>query len=247
MCIRDRPSPYRALVIASNLLNSDGTSTFRSFFRTGESDDPGAAAFGAYMRLPRFIKYVYWAWTKYVRRDEVWAGLLEHWHGKSAAEQWTWVAKREVYKAEWHDWWNSFTSPDSPDVQDGSGLDVILSPPNALPATPHGAMATAAAACGYTFLFNLLDYSCGIIPVTHVDPSLDMASPGVMKSNLRKNAVSRGIWRYYDAVKMAGLPVGVQVVGRRLEEEKVLGVMRTLEDALAERGQQYELLQGYAA
>nr|OQO22744.1 hypothetical protein B0A51_09850 [Rachicladosporium sp. CCFEE 5018] len=239
------PSPYRALVIASNLLNADGTKTFRSYFRTGESDDPGAAAFGAYMRLPRIFKWVHWAWTKYVRRDEVWAGLLEHWHAKSSAEQWKWVAKRELYKSEWHDWWNSFTSPSHPDVLDGSGLDVILTPPNALPATPHGAMSTAAAGCGYTFLFNLLDYSCGVIPVTKVDPAKDMVTPAIMKQEMGKNAVSRGLWRYYDAVKMAGLPVGVQVVGRRLEEEKVLGVMAILEKGLEEQGNKYELLDGW--
>lgn len=38
----------------------------------------------------------------------------------------------------------------------------------------------------------------------------------------------------YDAEAMHGLPVGVQVVGRRLEEEKVLAVMKRLEDALGD-------------
>jgi Asp-tRNA(Asn)/Glu-tRNA(Gln) amidotransferase A subunit family amidase len=33
---------------------------------------------------------------------------------------------------------------------------------------------------------------------------------------------------------MHGLPVGVQVVGRRLEEEKVLAIMKRVEDALGE-------------
>ena len=84
------PSPYEALVIASNLLNADGTQTFRSYFRTGESDDVGAAQFGRYMRMPRILKFFYWAYTKYIKRDEIWAGLLEHWHRKSAFENWQW-------------------------------------------------------------------------------------------------------------------------------------------------------------
>ena len=33
---------------------------------------------------------------------------------------------------------------------------------------------------------------------------------------------------------MNGLPVGVQIIGRRLEEEKVLAVMKRVEDALGE-------------
>jgi Asp-tRNA(Asn)/Glu-tRNA(Gln) amidotransferase A subunit family amidase len=33
---------------------------------------------------------------------------------------------------------------------------------------------------------------------------------------------------------MHGLPVGVQVIGCRLEEEKVLAIMKRVEDALGE-------------
>lgn len=39
---------------------------------------------------------------------------------------------------------------------------------------------------------------------------------------------------------MHGLPVGIQIVGRRLEEEKVLSIMKRVEDALGE--DKYQLL-----
>ncbi|KAF2723552.1 amidase signature enzyme [Polychaeton citri CBS 116435] len=241
------PDPYEALVIASNLLNSDGTKTFRSFFRTGESDDAGAKAFGRYMRTPRFLKYFYYLYVKYIKRDAVWAGLLEHWHPKSAAEQWAWVMKREVYKAKFFDWWNSFTSPeekiaDTGKPIPGAGLDIILTPPNATPAVPHNGMKDAAAACGYTFLWNLLDYTAGIVPVTHVDAKADALSEQAQKDVKKMNGVARGAYKHYDAVAMEGLPVAVQVVGRRLQEEKVLAVMELLEDALEARGEKYQLL-----
>lgn len=42
---------------------------------------------------------------------------------------------------------------------------------------------------------------------------------------------------------MDGLPVGVQVVGQRLEEEKVLSVMARCEDALEKNGGKYDLLE----
>jgi Asp-tRNA(Asn)/Glu-tRNA(Gln) amidotransferase A subunit family amidase len=67
-----------------------------------------------------------------------------------------------------------------------------------------------------------------------------------VKTARGKNGVAKGVWQYYDAVKMAGLPVAVQVIGRRLEEEKVLGVMERLEAALDSRGEKYKLLEGYA-
>jgi Asp-tRNA(Asn)/Glu-tRNA(Gln) amidotransferase A subunit family amidase len=44
---------------------------------------------------------------------------------------------------------------------------------------------------------------------------------------------------------MAGLPVGIQVVGRRLEEEKVLSVMSRIQKALEDDGQPYNLLYPY--
>ena len=41
---------------------------------------------------------------------------------------------------------------------------------------------------------------------------------------------------------MDGLPVGVQVVGKRLEEEKVLAGMRLVEQVIKKHGDGYELL-----
>lgn len=138
------PSPYTALLIASQLLNSDGCNTFLSFFRTGETNDPGARQLSFYMKIPRPFKYLYYLWVKYVKRDSVWAGLLGNWNQKSAYEQWKWVSKREAYKASWHEWWK------------GEGLDFMLTPVNATPAVPHGGMKEAVSSCGYTFLFNLV-------------------------------------------------------------------------------------------
>jgi Asp-tRNA(Asn)/Glu-tRNA(Gln) amidotransferase A subunit family amidase len=101
-------------------------------------------------------------------------------------------------------------------------------------------MKDAVASCGYTFLFNLLDYTCGILPVTKVDAELD-ALPKEFVVN--SNGVAKGAYKHYDAQKMHGLPVAVQIVGRRLEEEKVLAIMERVESALEESGSVYELLQ----
>jgi hypothetical protein len=140
------PSPYEALVLASQLLNADGCSTFRSFFRTGERDDPGAAEMGFYMRLPRFVKYFHYLYVKYVKRDDIWAGLIKDWNPKTADENWKLVSKREAYKVKWHDWWRE---------QD---MDFLITVPNATPAGPHGGMKDAVSSCGYTFLFNLVSW-----------------------------------------------------------------------------------------
>ena len=57
------------------------------------------------------------------------------------------------------------------------------------------------------------------------------------------NGVARGAYQHYDADKMHGLPVGVQVVGRRLQEEKVLAVMERVVEVMEKEGKGYELLE----
>ena len=57
-----------------------------------------------------------------------------------------------------------------------------------------------------------------------------MLPPGFNIRNL--NAVARGAYMHYDAAKMDGLPVAVQVVGQRLTEERVIAAMERVEAAL---------------
>jgi Asp-tRNA(Asn)/Glu-tRNA(Gln) amidotransferase A subunit family amidase len=139
------PSPYEALRLASQLLMSDGGSTFMSHFRTGEWNDRGAAQMMRYMRLPRLVKYVHYLYVKYVKGDSIWADLLRDWHPKTAYESWQLVGKREAFKADFFTWWS-----------EEANMDVMLTPPNATPAVPHGGMHDAVSSCGYTFLFNLV-------------------------------------------------------------------------------------------
>ena len=76
------------------------------------------------------------------------------------------------------------------------------------------------------------------MPVTHVDKELDKLPPSFNYKKL--NGVAKGAYKLYDAEAMHGLPVGIQIVGRRLEEEKVLSIMKRVEDALGE--DKYQLL-----
>lgn len=87
-----------------------------------------------------------------------------------------------------------------------------------------------------------LDYSAGVLPVTHVDKDLDAMATGKGSNARGSNAIAAGQYSMYDAQKMHGLPVGVQVVGKRLEEEKVLEGMKLIERLLREDGKGYPLL-----
>lgn len=74
--------------------------------------------------------------------------------------------------------------------------------------------------------------------MTHVDRVKD-----ALRNFRPRNQLEAKQYKLYDADKMHGLPVGVQVVGRRLEEEKVLEGMKIVEGALQRRGQAYTLLE----
>jgi hypothetical protein len=58
-----------------------------------------------------------------------------------------------------------------------------------------------------------------------------------------RNAIEKGSYKMYDSAAMHGLPVGVQVVGRRLEEEKVMEGMKIIERLLNQDGIGYRLLE----
>lgn len=74
--------------------------------------------------------------------------------------------------------------------------------------------------------------------MTHVDREKD-----VLRDFKPRNQLEAKQYKMYDAEKMHGLPVGVQVVGRRLEEEKVLEGMKLVEESLRKRGKAYTLLE----
>lgn len=74
--------------------------------------------------------------------------------------------------------------------------------------------------------------------MTKVDKDLDALPENFESSPEYRslNSVGKGAYSAYDAQKMDGLPLGVQIVGRRLEEEKVLEGMKVAEAALKEFG-----------
>jgi Asp-tRNA(Asn)/Glu-tRNA(Gln) amidotransferase A subunit family amidase len=142
--VKGAPDMYEGLRLASLLLNADGCQMFESFRRFGEWNDAGASQMKRLAGLWAPFRYLYYLWVKYVRRDDIWAGLVRNWRAQSAFENWKLVSQREVYRSKWFEWWNE------------QRLDVIISPPNATPAVPHDGMRDAVSSCGYTFLFNLV-------------------------------------------------------------------------------------------
>lgn len=86
-----------------------------------------------------------------------------------------------------------------------------------------------------TTLYNLVNCPTGCMPVTKVDPSKDGITEEWTKlpsPSLIERALYHGKKPIYDPVAMQGMPVGIQVVGRKWEDEKVLAMMQVVDTAL---------------
>lgn len=92
-----------------------------------------------------------------------------------------------------------------------------------------------------TILYNVVDSPVGILPVSHVDPSKDHLEDAWTTEKYGAATVDHELYKskkpLYDPQAMAGMPIGIQVVGRKYEDEKVIAMMRILDQALgSERG-----------
>jgi fatty acid amide hydrolase len=104
-------------------------------------------------------------------------------------------------------------------------IDVLLCPPHATPAVPHTKSAQFQVAGSYSMLWNLLQFPAGVVPVTTVRSS-ETERGGAAVDRLDRTAAE------VDKAS-AGLPVGVQIVGKPFRDEEPLAVMLALDDALA--------------
>ncbi|KAJ5603884.1 hypothetical protein N7537_006840 [Penicillium hordei] len=117
------------------------------------------------------------------------------------------VAKREYQKL-YMDYWNSTAEV----TGTGRPVDALF-----CPLAPHAAVIpNEYGPVGYTGFVNVLDYTSLAIPVTFADKKVDVRSADESVDG------SEHIQWDYDAESYDGAPVGVQLVGRRLQEEKML-------------------------
>ncbi|KAJ7881390.1 hypothetical protein B0H13DRAFT_2049381 [Mycena leptocephala] len=94
--------------------------------------------------------------------------------------------------------------------------------------------------------YNLVDSPCGVVPVTRVNAAMDVITDEWKNapdhgSSMCENELYFKEFKekkpLYDPAAMDGMPIGVQIAGKIWEDEKVLAMMRVVDDALGkERG-----------
>ncbi|KAF2174923.1 amidase [Zopfia rhizophila CBS 207.26] len=128
-----------------------------------------------------------------------------------------WLEERESYRKEYAKVWNSTGSgfDENGDLIDV--VDAILCPVGPGVAPKHN----TAKYWFYTSQWNLLDYPAVSFPVMRVDKEVDV-KPKRFKP---MSGLDEENWNLYDPETFHGLPISLQLVCRRFEDEKVLGIL----------------------
>jgi amidase len=162
------------------------------------------------------------------------------------------VAKRQ-YQKEYMDYWNSTASL----TGTGRPVDAVIAPVAVFAAarpdmydyygesTLHRTEDSGSCVVsGYSIWVNVLDYTASVVPVTTVDKNIDVVDKDYKPLNEvdQKNydrckfTIKSGqypvLTRTDDPEIFDGAHVSLQLVGRRLQEEKILALTEMIGDAL---------------
>ncbi|KAJ7756802.1 amidase [Mycena maculata] len=217
------PDPVESFDVFVGLSSADGYKTLLS----GIGSDPLDSSLFVIAHgtgLPRFIK-LFAAWcTETFFKDAKFASALRSTGVKPVREYLQWTVRRDKY----NELFNS-------EVWDKHALDGIIAPVQAMPQVPTGSFTTLFSLSSSTVLFNVVNSPAGCIPVTKVDPVKDAITEEwteLPSPTLVERALYFGQKPVYDPVAMKGMPVSVQVVGKKWEDEKVLAMMHVVDSAL---------------
>ncbi|GAQ45822.1 hypothetical protein AtubIFM57143_006306 [Aspergillus tubingensis] len=140
---------------------------------------------------------------------------VKHFNAREIAE--LNVQKRE-YQKKYMDYWNSTAKL----TTTGRPVDAVI-----CPTAPHAAVIPGKYRhTGYTTFINTLDYKSLVVPICCADKHFS-------SKNERSEFLSeldRKIFEEYDPEIYHGAPIGLQLIGRRLEEEKIITIAEYLSD-----------------
>ncbi|KAF7359415.1 putative amidase PB8B6.03 [Mycena sanguinolenta] len=217
------PNQLEAFNVFVGLTSADGYKTLLSGIKNDPLDSSLlVVAHGS--ALPGFLRSFASWFISFFLKDEKFAGAVASTGAKPMREYLRWVARRNKYNDEFYEKvWNKHQ------------LDGIIAPVLAMPQIHTGGFTTLFSLAAGTALYNLVNSPSGSIPVTKVDAAKDQITEEWLKApspSLVERALYHGKKPIYDPVAMQGMPVGIQVVAKRWEDEKVLGMMKIIDKAL---------------
>ncbi|PGH07077.1 hypothetical protein AJ79_06355 [Helicocarpus griseus UAMH5409] len=228
-------------------LTSEGYSWIDKYLSSEPGPIPQIRLVQTISRLPGILRNALAFIFKYIVRDRIYASFVSYTGRCTAREVWENTERRVAFSKQWN-----------ARLWDEMKLDAYIAPTQACPAVPHDGAVRNSTMVGSTVLCNITEAVVANLPVLRVDPSKDSHKPADYVNAPVEDQKAFARWQSeaafkntskicnynlyntaYDAHKMAGLPVGLQVVCRPYHEEKAIGIMRLLDNALpplAERG-----------
>ena len=198
------PDPAEAWEIQLRLMCADGLAHYRHALRNSKGGKVRLAA------MPESVRSLV-SLVAHVAGQKKLAATFRYKHGSSLAEYADLVGRKREYALRFRR------------ALDASGIDVILGPPDALPALKHGSSPTVSAcSISYPGLYSLMGMPCGVVAATRVRAGEETERPPAREFFER---AARRI-----ELGSIGLPVGVQVAARHWREDAVLAIMSVLED-----------------
>jgi len=141
----------------------------------------------------------------------------------SVYDYWQLNKKKLELQKRYLDLWNSTKSDSS-----GKPIDVLLTPVMPHTAVPHRKCRWV----GYTKVFNFVDYPAVVLPAGEVSQEHDREAAKKIGEYEPRNTLDEWNWKTFDLDTMVGMPIGIQVVARRLQEEKALGAATVIDSIL---------------
>ncbi|EAU90351.1 amidase [Coprinopsis cinerea okayama7 len=224
------PDISEACNIFVGLTSSDGYKTMLSNLGP-DKKEPALFLVTLGPKLPSFVRgFAAWVLETFMG-DKTFSDTIRSARVKGVDEYWALSAARDAFALKFQE-----------QVLNKYQVDGIIAPVQALPQLPHGGCDNFSALAIGTILYNVLDLPVGCLPATRVDPAKDQitkeweSEPG-HGSTVFEKGIYYGKKKLYDPESAKGMPVNIQIAGRKWEDEKVLAMMKVVDEALGkERG-----------
>ncbi|KAJ4152799.1 hypothetical protein LMH87_009319 [Akanthomyces muscarius] len=126
------------------------------------------------------------------------------------------------FRNQYREYWASTSSH----TKNGRPVDAVILPVSPYAGFKPGKFDYSA----YTSIVNILGYSSAVVQVTFGDKSVDVVKDDYKPLGERDKLNMDT----YDADASDGVPAAIQILGRDLEEEKILSIAQIVADAITE-------------
>lgn len=211
----DRIDVIQALELFVALTSADGYHTMLSNIGP-DPCEPAMFLTTLGPRLPSVLRFALVTFLRYALGQTALARLLNVSRIKPAKEMQEWRVRKKAYEEKVRQY-----------LWEDEKLDAVLCPTQAFPAVPIGSTWNKSILAISTLLWNVVDSTVGQIPITKVKLEKDEIKTSTREPSLLEKKLTQSL---YDLDRMENLPIGIQVVGGSWEEEKVLGIMKVIEE-----------------